>query len=104
MGAGIGPGGSSQILGLNWLKGIEKFGFALERVVHNNDFYYDAFEPQRNYQGHWVDLSLGLHKNWYHNRFMYAANLSWIRSFNYQWQFNKDLNNIQANLAISYFF
>ncbi len=104
VGAGIGPGGSSQILGLNWLKGLDKFGFAVERVVHNNDFYYHAFEPQQNYQGHWVDLSIGVNKNWSAKRFLYAANVNWVRSFNYQWQFNDDLTNIHANLAISYFF
>lgn len=113
IGAGIGPGGSSQTIGLNWIKGIKKFGVSLERVVRNNDFYYQAFTPAHNFGSHWVDLSINAHKNWYHKRFIYAANLSLVRSLNYQWRhefnsdgiaINRDVSNLHANLSASYLF
>jgi hypothetical protein len=104
IGAGIGPGGSSQTFGLNWIKNIKVFGLMFERVVHNNDFYYDAFGPRRDYQNHWVDLSINFNKNWIHKRFIYAADLTWIKSFNYEWQKNKDVNNLHAAISISYLF
>lgn len=114
MGAGIGPGGNSQTLALNWIKGIKKFGATLERVVWNNDFYYDAFGPSKNFKAHWVDMSLNLNKSWYHKRFIYVANLTYIRSLNYQWNYSIDpvtgeekrvnANNLQASLSVSYLF
>ncbi|HYH14467.1 MAG TPA: hypothetical protein VD794_04565, partial [Flavisolibacter sp.] len=110
IGAGIGPGGSSQTFGLNWLKGINKFGAMFERIVHNNDFYYDAFASQRNFSRHWVDLSFSLNKSWIQKRFIYSANLAIVRSLNYQWRYDKavdrdvDVANLHAALSISYLF
>lgn len=113
IGAGIGSGGSSQTIGLSWVKGIKKFGVTLERVVRNNEFYYQAFTPARNFGSHWVDLAINAHKNWYHKRFIYTANLSLVRSLNYQWRhefnsdgisINRDVNNLHANLSVSYLF
>lgn len=103
IGAGIGSGGSSQTIGLNWLNNAsKKFGVVLERVVHNNDFYYDAFEPAQDYGRHWVDLSININKSWAKDRFIYAASLSLIKSFNYEWRRNVDLKNVHANFSISY--
>ena len=114
IGAGIGPGASSQTIGLNWIKGIKKFGVMLERVVRNNDFYYSAFGPMRNFGTHWVDLSINAYKNWYYKRFIYAANLSFVRSLNYQWRYETDpvtgrktsidANNLHANFSVCYLF
>lgn len=114
IGAGIGPGANSQTIALNWIKGIKKFGVTLERAVINNDFYYQAFGPANNFEAHWVDLSVNVHKNWYHKRFIYTANLSFVRSLNYQWNYTidpvtgedntKDVNNLHANFSVSYFF
>ena len=113
IGAGIGPGSSSQTIGLNWIKGIKKFGVTLDRVVRNNDFYYQAFGHLHNFGSHWVDLSINAHKNWNHKRFIYTANLSLVRSLNYQWRhefnsagdpINRDVNNLHANLSVSYLF
>lgn len=109
IGAGIGPGSNSQSIGINWIKGLEKFGVTLERVVHNNDFYFNAFESKRNFGSHWTDISLGLNKNWIKNRFVYTANVSLIRSLNYQWRLKqmklkKDVTNLHAGLSILYLF
>lgn len=113
IGAGIGPGGSSQTIGLSWVKGINKLGFSLERVVRNNDFYYEAFTPTGNFGSHWVDLSLNVHKNWYCKKLLYSANISLVRSLNYQWRHefdaegdpvNRDVNNLHAGLSVSYLF
>lgn len=104
VGAGIGPGGNSQTIGLNWLKGINKTGLLLERVIHNNDFYYDAFVPEHTYTRHWVDLSVGLNKSWQEKNFVYDASFTWVRSLNYEWSNNEDRNNIQARLSVLYKF
>ena len=75
-----------------------------ERVVHNNDFYYDAFAPQKDYWSHWVDLSLNLNKSWQHNHVLYDAQLSVIKSYNYEWQKGKDVINLHAGVSVSYLF
>lgn len=113
LGAGIGPGSNSQTFGVSWIKGIKKLGFTFERVVRDNDFYYKAFAPLQNPRFHWVDLSLNAYKDWYCKRFIYSANLSFVRSLNYQWRYQHDaageevytnVNNIHASLSVSYVF
>lgn len=103
IGAGIGPGGSSQTLGLKWGSGFKRMGGTIERVVHNNDFYYNAFARFENWQKHWVDLSFNLNRSWVSKRFIYNAQLSFINSLNYQWYYN-NVFHINANLGISYLF
>lgn len=105
IGAGIGPGGSSQTIGLNFINNnIKKLGVVIERVVHNNDFYYDAFAPSQDYLTHWVDLSINVNKSWITDRFIYIANLSLIKSYNYEWQHNVNSKNIHANFSVYYLF
>jgi hypothetical protein len=43
LGASIGPGSNSQTINFSWIKKNTKFGFLLERIVHNNDFYYVVY-------------------------------------------------------------
>ncbi len=111
MGAGIGPGSNSQMIGLRWLNGIDRYGISLERIVRNNDFYYKAIgEPRSDYGSHWTDIAFTAYKNWSKNGFVYAAHLSYIRSLNYQWNYtspsfrNRDVGNLQAGLSVSYLF
>lgn len=106
IGAGIGRGSSSQTIGLNWIKEIDKFGVTLERVVRDNDFFYDAFTATRSFGRHWVDVSLNLNKSWHRNHIIYSADLSLIRSLNYQWRTGegRDVNNVHAGLSVSYLF
>jgi hypothetical protein len=113
IGAGIGPGSNSQTIGISWLKGIEKTGFTVERVVRNNDYYYRAFQRLQNPRYHWVDVSLNAYKDWYYKRVLFSANLSFVRSFNYQWRYQhdaagdevyKNVNQLHAGLSVSYLF
>ncbi len=85
IGAGIGPGSNSQMIGLAWIKGIKKVGVVFERIVHNNDFYYNAFEDSQDFRRHWIDLSTTVSADWSYQRFLFSARLSLIRSLNYQW-------------------
>jgi hypothetical protein len=103
IGAGIGSGGSCQTVGLEWGKSFNKVGGTIERVVHNNDFYYDAFARLEQWQKHWVDLSVNLNKSWISKRIVYDAQLSLINSLNYQWYYN-NVFHVSAKLGISYLF
>lgn len=103
IGAGIGPGGSSQTIGLQWGKAFNKIGGSFERVVHNNDFYYNAFAPSEQWQKHWVDVSLNLNKSWVRKRLVYDGRLSFINSLNYQWYY-KNVFQVSAKLGVTYLF
>jgi hypothetical protein len=105
IGAGIGPGGSNQTVGLNWLKeGGTKTGFMLERVVHNNDYYYAAFSMSRDYWSHWVDLSLNISKSWRHKHLLFDAQLILVSTLNFQWQTGNDIKSVYPRFSASYIF
>jgi hypothetical protein len=62
MGASIGPGSNSQNFSFSWIKGFKKIGIFIERIVHNNDFYYSVYyNPYADrygyYNRYWVDLN-----------------------------------------------
>lgn len=114
MGAGIGSAGNSQTLGVSWNRNINKLGLYFERIVHNNDFYYKAFAPMQKFDSHWVDLSLNAVKSWRYKDFLFNANASLVRSFNYQWRYSenpatllngkKDINNLNLGCSVTYLF
>lgn len=104
VGAGIGPGSNSQTFGLHWVQGLNSQGAQLERVVHNNDFYYTAFAPSFDHWSHWVDISLNLNKSWHYKQFLYEAKLDLIRSMNYQWRRDKDVYSLRAAFNVAYRF
>lgn len=63
MGSSIGPGSNSQNVSLSFNKGYNKIGLFVERVVHNNDFYFSVYyNPYASngygyYNRYWVDLN-----------------------------------------------
>jgi len=121
LGAGIGPGSNMQSLNVSWVKGLKRIGFQFERVVNNNDLFYDfayASADRRQYiNRHWVDLAFGGNFAWNFKQFVLNAQLTYIRSLNYQykwqdsnppgdyWNWNKqDVNNLHAKVGIMYAF
>jgi hypothetical protein len=102
MGASVGPGGSSQTVSISHIKDNKKTGLLLERIVHDNDFYYAAFTPTREFWRHWVDYSVQLSRSWQQKRFLYEARLGWMKSLSYQWQPYTDLQNYHLTLSVSY--
>jgi hypothetical protein len=107
LGAGIGPGGNLQSLDVSWVSGLKKLGIQVERYVHDNDFYYYAFNDSQNYSQHWVDLSLALNGEWNYKNFIFNGKIQGIQSLNYQWALSQNGNDItfshqlhQLNLQI----
>jgi hypothetical protein len=85
IGAGIGPGSNSQNIEIAWVKGKNKIGLQFERLRHNSDFYYLAFEPIGDYRRHWVDLSTSANATIDLKHFLIAARVQLTRTYNYQW-------------------
>src|SRR5690606_35503382 len=54
LGAGVGPGGSVQHDDFSWIRAIKQVGLKVERLVHNEDFFYTyIYDVRRS----WVDLN-----------------------------------------------
>lgn len=115
LGAGIGPGGNMQSLEVSWFKGVKQLGIQVERYVHNNDFYYYAYEDSKDYRRHWTDLSFAAVGEWNYQNLLLSAKLQGIKSLNYQWYLlqepgepymtkGRDAFNLQIQAGISYRF
>jgi hypothetical protein len=96
LGAGIGPGANLQTLDVSWVKGLKRIGLQLERYLHNDDYYYYAFNDTGDWRRHWVDLSAGLTGEWDYGNFIFNAKLMEIYSLNYQWYLDSSLERVGA--------
>lgn len=85
MGAGIGPGSNSQTFEIAWVKGLKRIGLQFERLRHNSDFYYYAFEYTNEFRRHWIDLSTNLKVDWHFKNLFLSGQFGLIRSYNYKW-------------------
>jgi hypothetical protein len=115
LGAGIGPGGNLQTLDVSWVKGVKRLGIQLERYLHNNDFYFYAYESDQDARRHWTDLSVALNGEWNYKNFIFNGKLMAVKSLNYQWYLyqsptdivwvnGKDAFNLQVQAGLSYRF
>ncbi len=86
LGASIGPGSNSHYLSVAWAKNKNRIGGALERVVHNNDFYYFAFENSEDFRRYWVDFNIHAFADWEFKHVNASANIFYTRALNYQWE------------------
>ena len=100
LGAGIGPGSNSQLLDISWVKGFTKIGLQFQRLLHNNDFYYNTFVTTQDYTRHWVDLSTTLHIDWKYQHILVSGQMGVIRSYNYQWYIFQGLNYFNNGLDV----
>jgi hypothetical protein len=116
LGAGIGPGSTSQMFDLSILYPKSIFGITMTRIVNNRDFYFNAYQDYVNWKSHWVDLSTTFHANFNLNKkITIITDISFTNSLNYNWWFlpltdpilpgrGYDTNNITSNIMMVYNF
>ncbi len=116
LGAGAGPGAEVQTLNLHWVKDVKKLGLQIERFVHNQDFFYYAYEPSKDYRRHWTDISVGVNGRWDYKKYLFNASLNFTKSLNYGWYLEdnpdpnqyftsgKDARNLQFQVGVTYRF
>ena len=85
LGAGVGPGGSAQFVEFNWRKNKNRVGLAVERRVHNSDFYEYTFEGSQDFRRFYVDFATTLKIDWKYKKFTIAPRISYIKTNNYNW-------------------
>lgn len=100
LGAAIGPGSNSQSISLSWNKGFNKFGFFVERLVHNSDFYHYAYLTGllgfSRADAYWVDLNGGLEFQFKpYKNILLAGTYKNTNAMNYRWV--KNVNDISVD-------
>ena len=114
LGPGIGVGSNLQSLSISWVKGLNLIGLQFERFVHNNDFHNFVI---KDYRHNWVDLTISniIQLSW--RNLLFASELTWVDTYNYQhyftpvdptdtswWAKGKNVYNFHANVSLSYRF
>lgn len=114
LGAGIGPGGSVQSFDFSWIRDIKQVGLKVERLVHNEDFFYTyVYDVRRS----WVDLNFLGYVNWDYNNFLFYGAMGYSYAHNYRYEFSQpvpesdfwnfgrhDKDNLTIQLGVSYRF
>jgi hypothetical protein len=85
IGAGIGPGSNLQSLNISWVKGLKRIGLQGERLVYNNDFYYQMYINPPDYRKHYIDMSYSAFLDWDYKNFIFSAKGIMVRSLNYDY-------------------
>jgi hypothetical protein len=99
IGAGIGPGGNSQYIGLDHYGPSGRLGLYLERQVHDNDAYYTwAAANDETYCCHDVSLHIGGHALRFVGGFDLGAGFVMTREYN-RYFFGGDLWNLNLSLS-----
>ena len=103
IGAGIGPGSNSFMLGLSYLHQQNAFGFQFERIVHNNDLYYSAFAGTNTFNLHWVDLANTFYYNLKSGNILISSELTPVYTLNYEYKQGASYN-LHARISMTYYF
>ncbi|GGZ20989.1 hypothetical protein GCM10007049_12020 [Echinicola pacifica] len=90
LGAGIGPGSNVIFLEASYMKKFNRVGVQMERLVHNNDFYYKSFEIIKDYRRKYVDLVPSVVADWKIDKFLLSGKLQYISTLNYNWYLVND--------------
>jgi hypothetical protein len=115
IGAGVGPGGTSQTIELNWRSGKKRIGISGERRLHNNDFYVYSFTNSGDFRRFYVDFATTLKADWSFGKFDIGPRISYIQSNNYNWNLfqpassnyfipGKDIQQFTGKLNLTYHF
>ncbi len=104
VGAGIGPGSNSLMFDISYIRNFSSFGVKVERLVHNNDLYYYAFENQSNFVSQWVDLSNTFYANIKLEKFLVSVQYTPIHTYNYEYLQGNDIMNKHARITLTYYF
>lgn len=92
MGAGMGLGNDVQALNVSILRGMKQVGVQFERMVHNNDFFYNT---PKDIRANWVDFGMAGYGVYDYKKFLFTSKIQYIHANNYQYQFEErpELNN-----------
>ncbi len=92
IGAAIGPGSNGQSFNLSWHKGYNRIGIVIERIAHNNDFYFSVYYSPNSesgygyYNRYWVDINKKVLLQFMPiKNLLLSASFSNTNAMNYRW-------------------
>ena len=113
LGSAIGPGSNSQYFSISRLRKYEKIGLGFEIIDNDNDYYHEAFSSARDHRRYWKDINFHINYSKAFNNFNISSNIIFIRSLNYQWELDdqvepyyhpgKDLSNFHLTVKLTHF-
>lgn len=114
LGASIGPGSDMDHITISYVKGFNKVGILFERLAHQQDFYYSAWDDINDFRRFWIDYSFGVNGYWQFDKILVDGTFIFTRSLNYQWEIEeldigifddgRDVSNFSFNLSVGYLF
>ncbi|MEX1211382.1 MAG: capsule assembly Wzi family protein [Balneolaceae bacterium] len=124
LGAAIGPGSTSQYLGLEGYRGNWRVGTFLQRVAENDSYHVQRNpigsnlnnEPYGDYYRHRVNLNVGANMLYGPGPYYLTASLVWSKLYNYgRFDYGdytlpfadherRDLTNVQFQMGVTYAF
>ena len=92
IGAGVGPGGSSQTIEFNWRENKNRIGFTFERREHNSDFLEYAYYNSQDFRRFYVDFVSTLKVDWTYKNMTVGPRISYMQTNNYEWNLYQTVN------------
>ncbi len=116
LGASTGPGTNVDLFKFSLVRGLEVYGLRFERIANDLDFFYLAFEDNKDWRRFWVDYNIGLESTIVFKDFIFDTSIIYTRALNYQWELfdnppgqpyfvkGKDVSNLFISLKTIYLF
>ncbi len=101
LGAGLGPQGDSQFLGLDWYRGAGRAGLFVERTVRHERHWGDAVFPlRRDYLTHDLEMAYGARGSWAFREWDLSGELT--ASHRYRLNFGAAEGGVGATLRVAW--
>ncbi|NVK49100.1 MAG: hypothetical protein HWE09_04990, partial [Cyclobacteriaceae bacterium] len=114
LGVGNGPASNQLFVEFAWVKGMNRLGFQMERIVYNNDFYYYRYEASKDFRNKYVDLVPSLVADWRFGNLLVNGRFQYVNTLNYKWFLENqpdqyfvpgyDRKNFVAQIGLAYLF
>lgn len=99
LGAPIGPGSKSQLIRLDRFDENGKYGFSINRIRFNDNFFFRTFD---DFTRHDVEWTFGFEAIRFINNFEVTGRFNYSRRMNWNYYHNSDVNNFQLITSIKY--
>ncbi len=94
LGANTGIAGNQQTFALKRIGDNKMFGFEIQRLVYDLDFYYFAFDENRDFRRYWVDIASSISYQMNMEAIILHLEARHIFNVNYQWEHAQDPNDL----------
>lgn len=90
LGSALGSGSNQQLFALRYETSKRMIGFEFQRLVRDLDFYYFAFNDNRDFRRYWVDIGTAFTYQHAFETALIHLEARHIYSINYQWEHAQD--------------